>query len=276
MTPKKEATRPTSPYTREVSRAVQERYAMVVERTKDLPMEFMNYGYAAIDGENGGPDLTEEQACYRFQISLYHHTLHRANLAGKIVLEVGSGRGGGADFIARTMQPQRLIGLDLNQRQVALCEQRYGRPRLAFIQGDAESMPFADAEFDVVLNVESSHCYPDQSAFFREVHRVLKPAGHFLYTDFRDTAAMDPLRGDLLQAGFRIVRETDITRNVVKSLELDNARKSELLAKAAGNEEERRQFRIAYAMIGEDIPASRYYKFRAGTCTYYSFILMKP
>ena len=91
-------------------------------------------------------------------------------------------------------------------------------------------LPFEDAEFDAVLNVESSHCYPDRARFFREVYRVLKPGGHFLYTDFTPsgTRPEDELRWTLAQlnlAGFASVRHIDITANIVRGLELDHERR---------------------------------------------------
>ena len=54
-----------------------------------------------------------------------------------------------------------------------------------FEVGDSESIPFEDEKFDVVLNVESSHCYGDMDQFMSEVTRVLKPGGHFLWCDLR-------------------------------------------------------------------------------------------
>ena len=56
-------------------------------------------------------------------------------------------------------------------------------------QGSALDLPFPDASFDVVLNVEASNDYGDRRRFFREVARVLKPDGIFLYADsFRSRA----------------------------------------------------------------------------------------
>ena len=53
------------------------------------------------------------------------------------------------------------------------------------MQGDAQNLPLEDKTYDVVLNVESSHRYPDFKSFLSEVSRLLKPDGYFLFTDFR-------------------------------------------------------------------------------------------
>ena len=57
--------------------------------------------------------------------------------------------------------------------------------------GDAENLPFDDASFDVVTNLESSHTYPDIRAFLGQVRRVLRPGGWFLHTDLLAGAALD-------------------------------------------------------------------------------------
>ncbi len=65
------------------------------------------------------------------------------------------------------------------------CRRHYTNPGLSFETGDAQAMPFADASFDIVFNVESSLNYPDFDAYLREVDRVLKPGGRFLIADYR-------------------------------------------------------------------------------------------
>ena len=48
-------------------------------------------------------------------------------------------------------------------------------PRPDFVQGNAESLPFADQSFDVVINVEASLHYLDFARILTEVKRVLRP-----------------------------------------------------------------------------------------------------
>ena len=61
------------------------------------------------------------------------------------------------------------------------------------VRADLLLLPFPDASFDVVINVESSHCYGHVDRFFAEVARVLRPGGWFLYTDFRGATDMPAL-----------------------------------------------------------------------------------
>jgi ubiquinone/menaquinone biosynthesis C-methylase UbiE len=47
----------------------------------------------------------------------------------------------------------------------------------------AEQFPFGDASFDIVTVRVAPHHFSSPAKFFREVARVLKPAGHFLLID---------------------------------------------------------------------------------------------
>jgi ubiquinone/menaquinone biosynthesis C-methylase UbiE len=114
-----------------------------------------------------------------------------------------------------------MVGMDLADKSVEFCRRRHQVDGLRFVQGDAERMPFDDQQFDVVLNVESSHCYPNLDAFFREVKRVLRPGGHFLYTDVMLRERLPERRRMLNQAGLQIMQEHDITSNVLASLDSD-------------------------------------------------------
>ena len=95
--------------------------------------------------------------------------------------------------------------------------------------GDAESLQFANNSFDTVINVESSHCYQQPEKFFTEAYRVLRPDGHFLFTDFRPKEAVESTRQQLQKVGFEIVKEENITANVFASMVLENQRKIEII-----------------------------------------------
>ena len=62
----------------------------------------MNYGY---DAPNLSLKLENADEVERYPIQLYHHVASQSELKDKIVLEVGSGRGGGASYIARYLNP---------------------------------------------------------------------------------------------------------------------------------------------------------------------------
>jgi SAM-dependent methyltransferase len=77
--------------------------------------------------------------------------------------------------------------------------------------------------------LEASLYYPDIERFFSHVVRILKPGGHFLYADMRYADEIDLWRVQLKNTGLELLREEDITRNVVRALALDQARKKDLV-----------------------------------------------
>lgn len=188
----------------------------------------MNYGYTSIP-EARTLALKPEDERDRCCIQLYHFVAASADLRGKHVLEVGSGRGGGASYVHRYLAPSSMTGVDFSTKAVTFCRQRHPLEGLTFEVGNAEALPFEDAAFDAVLNVESSHCYGSVDAFLREVRRVLRPGGFFLHADLRGRGSVPLWRKQLDDCGMKMLAETDITANVVAALDADNDRKSALI-----------------------------------------------
>jgi ubiquinone/menaquinone biosynthesis C-methylase UbiE len=155
----------------------------------------------------------------RFGIQLYHRTATQADLGGKRVLEVGCGHGGGASYLTRTLGPASYTGLDLNPAGIAFCRKTHNVPGLDFVQGDAQNLPFPDQSFDAVINIESSHCYPQLSSFFAEVARVLRPGGHFLYADTQHPVGIAAWEASLANAPMRMLSQRVINGEVVRAIE---------------------------------------------------------
>jgi fatty-acid O-methyltransferase len=156
----------------------------------------------------------------RYPIQLYHSTATQAGeLAGKTVLEVGCGHGGGASYLTRSLRPASYTGLDLNPAGIEFCRQRHQVPGLQFVQGNAENLPFTDGWFHAVINIESSHCYPHFDRFLREVARVLRPGGHFLYADMRPVIRVADWEAALASAPMRMLSQRDIGVEVVRGME---------------------------------------------------------
>jgi ubiquinone/menaquinone biosynthesis C-methylase UbiE len=193
---------------------------------------FMNYGYT--ESLPAEPLLLHEaDEPDRFCIQLYERVARPVALHGCEVLEVGSGRGGGASYLMRYLGPSSVVGADFSPEAVRLCNRHRLVPGLHFVEGDAEDLPFADASFDVVVNVESSHCYGSMERFLSEVNRVLRPGGHFLFADFRRADRLDELRRHLSACGMELVEDEVITPNVVAALEEDSSRKLGLIRRYA-------------------------------------------
>ncbi len=202
-------------------------YPFLTKKLTDDGVVFLNYAYET-DPPMGVPlaaDEEKDRACAQ----LYHHVGSLADLAGKQVLEVSCGHGGGASHLARAFGPAAYTGLDLNPAGIAFCRKRHDVAGLDFIQGDAENLPFPGESFDAVINVEASHCYPRFPVFLSEVRRVLKPGGRFLYADFRFKEAIPAWEEAIASCGMSVVTTTDIGPCVIRGLEVNSARSQELL-----------------------------------------------
>lgn len=178
---------------------------------------FLNYGYDE-DPPMALPLAASDEAD-RFPIQLYHRTATQVDLAGKNVLEVSCGHGGGASYLTRTLHPITYTGLDLNSVGIAFCRKRHNLPGLAFVQGNAESLPFPDQSFDVVINVEAAINYQNVPRFFAEVNRVLRAGGHFLYADIRYADEIAAWEAELADIPMRRVSGQVINAEVMRGLE---------------------------------------------------------
>lgn len=197
-------------------------YPLLTRRTLRAPLTFLNYGYAPDRTDAATLVLLPDDEPDRPCIQLYDAVVGPVKLQGQDVLEVSCGHGGGASFIARYHGPRSMLGVDRNARAIEFCNRRHKVAGLRFAQGNAMSLDLPDAIFDAVINVEASHCYPDVPTFFREVARVLRPGGHFLYTDFRlkmPDAAI--LQKQLEASGLEIVVSEDISQRVVGGMRLN-------------------------------------------------------
>lgn len=206
-------------------------YQVISRRWRTDEWTFMNYGWLP---EAGADELAlaPEDEKNRYFIGLYHQLASRLDLKDKRVLEVGSGRGGGASWIARHYAPARLVALDYSPEAIKLSRQWHaGVGNLEFREGDAEQLPFPDGTFDVVINVESSHCYGNMEAFIAEVVRVLRPGGTFAWVDMRSLRMIErterafanehlrPLEVDTLNAG--VLRALDAADDLKKDIMKD-------------------------------------------------------
>ena len=237
------------------------------DRAADVVPQFtvLNYGFSSEPENSVIPATEPEFYCLR----LYEHTVRDTPLAGRDVLEVSCGRGGGASFVSRTFAPDRYLGVDLSEENVRLARARAARTGLSFATGNAEQLELPAASFDVVVNVEASHLYDDRTRFFAEVARVLRPGGYFCYTD--GCWADDDCREELLDTGFDLLERLEITSNVLHALRKDSARRTALFD-AMRNRELREEYKDWGGVVGY----RAYNRFEAGQTRYFSHRLRKP
>lgn len=178
---------------------------------------FMNLGYVPMHNKQYASVQLPAHVVNGHSVKLVLEVIGDCDLTDRDVLDVGCGRGGTIHLIRRYFKARSVVGLDLSPRAIAFCRKIHNHPNTTFIAGDAENLPFEDAGFDVVINIESSHSYPDPFAFYREVSRVLRAGGSFLYADILPRSDFGAAVEFLRSLGFVTERDQDITSNVLTS-----------------------------------------------------------
>lgn len=244
-------------------------YELLAKRVPAAEWQFMNYGYVPNTDEKP-LNLPENPQIQKYPLQMYHYLALKTDIQGKQVLEVGSGRGGGAKHVASALNPGSYVGMDLAQNAVDLANGLHKLPNLKFIQGSAEEIPLSDNSIDVVLNVESCHAYGSVEKFISEVKRVLKPGGVLALVDFRDLDKMDVLRDQLKNSGLKWIEEENISSNVIQAIEAEDEVKKERIKKLFPPKWQK--------LFGEfaGVVGSKFYnKLKSGTKVYHRFILKK-
>ncbi|MFJ1702402.1 class I SAM-dependent methyltransferase [Kitasatospora sp. NPDC088346] len=106
------------------------------------------------------------------------------SLKGRDVLEIGAGAAQCARWLAA--QGARPVALDISFRQLQHARRidlgRGGEP-VAVVQADAAVLPFADGAFDLACSAYGAVPFSaDTGALMREVHRVLRPGGRWVFS----------------------------------------------------------------------------------------------
>lgn len=113
---------------------------------------------------------------------------------GNTVLDLGSGAGNDC-FVARELigESGKVIGVDMTDVMIRKARENADKlnfNNVEFRKGDIEDLPVSDDSVDVVISNCVLNLVPDKTRAFSEMHRVLRPGGHFSVSDV-------VLKGDL-------------------------------------------------------------------------------
>jgi SAM-dependent methyltransferase len=157
--------------------------------------------------------------------------------AGDQVLEVASGSGGPALYLAKKFKC-RITGLDINEEGVKTANQQAldaKIPDAKFQIGNVDQrLPFDDETFDAVMCVDSMNHFRDRLGYLREWQRVLKSGKRALFTDpvvmtgpvsneelaarsnigFFLFVPLEVTEDFIKEAGFKLIRCEDVTGNI--------------------------------------------------------------
>ena len=129
---------------------------------------------------------------------------------GAPILDIGVG--GGRTVKALREVSKDYVGIDYSQEMVDACKARY--PHVRFVHTDARCMSaIRDGSISLAMfscNGISMVGHDDRLAIMREVYRVLKPGGVFLFTTYNRNSPE-------ASAGFRFP-ELELSANPVRSL----------------------------------------------------------
>lgn len=103
----------------------------------------------------------------------------------KRVLEIACGRGGFTNLLS--LRAALVIGADFSLAALQIASKRAmqnggNRSSMALTQADAQSLPFADNSFDIVISCETIEHLPDPLSALKEMARVCRTGGQLFLT----------------------------------------------------------------------------------------------
>jgi SAM-dependent methyltransferase len=106
---------------------------------------------------------------------------------GDVVIDLGSGAGNDC-FIARseTGETGKVIGIDMTEAMINRARvntEKLNYHNIEFRLGEIEFLPVSNNTADVIVSNCVLNLVPDKRKAFQEIHRVLKPGGHFSISD---------------------------------------------------------------------------------------------
>jgi SAM-dependent methyltransferase len=113
---------------------------------------------------------------------------HGGLASGTSIVEIGPGYGRlPASILARGVELQRYVGVDLSEENVAHLRERFDDPRLSFEVGDAESVSLDEPADTLISSLTFKHFYPSFERALANLRSSLAPGA---------TAAFDLIEGD--------------------------------------------------------------------------------
>jgi len=102
------------------------------------------------------------------------------------------------------------IGVDISLAMLSRAQAAIADASVVFVQGDATLLPIADGCANLVMSLGGIHHVNDRTALFKEIARVLKPGGRFIYREpVNDFALWRWLRAAIYRLSRMLESETE-------------------------------------------------------------------
>lgn len=128
-------------------------------------------------------------------------TLPKDNLSTIKILDLGCGYGRLAEPIVRKYPKVKVFGIDIAKTYVSLFNKKLA-PNGKALVGDIKKLPFKDSSFDLIYMVTTMMYltdYTDQQKAIKEIFRVLKPGGKFVFIERNPIAQKIVTLGGLIE-----------------------------------------------------------------------------
>jgi demethylmenaquinone methyltransferase/2-methoxy-6-polyprenyl-1,4-benzoquinol methylase len=104
------------------------------------------------------------------------------------ILDIATGTADLAMEAARTIRPEKIIGLDISANMLAIGDKKIKEAGLDHVirleVGDSENLPYSDASYDAVMAAFGVRNFENLEKGLSEMFRVLKPGGTLLVLEF--------------------------------------------------------------------------------------------
>lgn len=107
---------------------------------------------------------------------------------GQQILDIACGTGALFDTLL-SKQPQRLVGVDVSDRMIAIARKKYPLPYVELFAMDIFDFP--ETGFDTAFIYSAYPHFADKAALARAVWKALRPGGRFMVAHSESRATID-------------------------------------------------------------------------------------
>lgn len=142
-------------------------------------------------GERYIPIVSGELGCEH--MNRYYFAVNQIDMKDKVVLDIASGEGYGANILSKTAK--YVYGIDISIEAIEHAKKNYNRENLEFIHGDALLIPMENNSVDILVSFETIEHIEKQQEMIDEMKRVLTQDG-ILIISSPDKLRFTDLTGD--------------------------------------------------------------------------------